>query len=103
RIESKDYRPEAKPVSLRLASEQVVMLLRARTDEKRIEVGNEIPADLPHARADRRALEQVFTNLLDNAIKYCPQGATIRLRARRDADAGLRIEVSDTGPGIEPR
>jgi two-component system phosphate regulon sensor histidine kinase PhoR len=102
RIESKEYRPEAKPVSLRLVSEQVLTMLRTRMEEKRLDVGNEIPADLPHARADRRALEQVFTNLLDNAIKYCPQGASIRLRAR-PADGGLRIEVADTGPGIEPR
>jgi two-component system phosphate regulon sensor histidine kinase PhoR len=102
RIESKDYRPEAKPVALRLVSEQVVTLLRTRIEEKRLEVTNDIGADLPHARADRRALEQVFTNLLDNAIKYCPHGASVRLRARRD-DAGLRIEIVDTGPGIDPR
>jgi two-component system phosphate regulon sensor histidine kinase PhoR len=102
RIESREYRPESKPVSLRLASEQVVMLLRTRIEEKRIDVGNEIPTDLPHASADRRGLEQVFTNLLDNAIKYCPQGASIRLRGRREGTA-LRIEVADTGPGIEPR
>jgi two-component system phosphate regulon sensor histidine kinase PhoR len=102
RIESKDYRPDAKPVSLRLVSEQVVTLLRTRIEEKRLEVTNDIAADLPHARADRRALEQVFTNLLDNAIKYCPQGASVRLRARRDEE-GLRIEIADTGPGIDPR
>jgi two-component system phosphate regulon sensor histidine kinase PhoR len=102
RIESKDYRPEAKPVSLRLVSDQVVNMLRTRVEEKRLEVSNEIAAELPHARADRRALEQVFTNLLDNAIKYCPQGASVRLRARR-AEGALRVEIADTGPGIDPR
>jgi len=102
RIESKDYRPEAKPVSLRTVSDQALTLLRARIEEKTLDVGNEIAPELPPARADRRALEQVFTNLLDNAVKYCGAGARVRLRAR-SAEEGLRIEIADTGPGIEPR
>jgi two-component system phosphate regulon sensor histidine kinase PhoR len=102
RIESKDYRPEAKPVPLRNVSDQALTLLRSRIEEKKLDVGNEIGLELPPARADRRAVEQVFTNLLDNAVKYCPAGARVRLRAERVARE-LRIEISDTGPGIEPR
>jgi len=102
RIESKEYKPEAKPVSLRSVSEQVLGLLRTRIEEKRIEVTNEIPATLAAVRADRRGLEQVFTNLLDNAVKYCGPGAKVQLRARAIA-GGVRVEVADTGPGIEPR
>jgi len=104
RIESKEYRPDAAPVPLRAVAEQVLSLLRPRIEEKSFDVGNEIPADLPAARADRKALEQVFTNLLDNAIKYCGAGTQIRLRARQLAPGGaLRMEVADSGPGIEPR
>ena len=44
RIESKEYRPEAKPVALRLVSDQVVTLLRSRIEEKRLEVTNDIAA-----------------------------------------------------------
>jgi two-component system phosphate regulon sensor histidine kinase PhoR len=102
RIESKDYRPEAKPVSLRAVSDQALTLLRARIEEKKLDVGNDIEAELPPARADRRALEQVFTNLLDNAVKYCGSGARVRLRAQQ-TDQKLRVEITDTGPGIEPR
>jgi two-component system phosphate regulon sensor histidine kinase PhoR len=102
RIESKEYRPEAAPVSLRAVSEQVLALLRPRIDEKGIEVANDIPADLPPARADRKGLEQVFTNLLDNAVKYCGAGTRVRLRAAHD-EGELRVEIADSGPGIEPR
>ncbi len=102
RIESKEYRPEAAPVALRAVSEQVVGLLRQRIEEKRFEVRNEIPADLPPARADRKGLEQVFTNLLDNAVKYCGPGTQVTLRAQSTGEV-LRLEVADTGPGIEPR
>jgi two-component system phosphate regulon sensor histidine kinase PhoR len=102
RIESKEYRPQLAPVPLRLVSEQVLTLIRARVEEKQIVVSNEIAADLPSARADRQAIEQVFTNLLDNAVKYCGPGAQVKLRATR-AETTLRVEISDTGPGIEPR
>jgi two-component system phosphate regulon sensor histidine kinase PhoR len=102
RIESKEYRPEAAPVALRAVSEQVLTLLRPRIEEKRFEVRNEIASELPPVRADRKGLEQVFTNLLDNAIKYCGPGTRICLRAARNGNT-FRIEVADTGPGIEPR
>ena len=102
RLESKDYRPEAMPVPLRTVADQALTLLRARIEEKKVDVGNEIDAELPPARADRRAVEQVFTNLLDNAVKYCPAGASVRLRAQK-TERGLRVEIADTGPGIDPR
>jgi two-component system phosphate regulon sensor histidine kinase PhoR len=102
RIESKEYRPEAKPVSLRAVSDQVLTLLRARIEDKRLEVANDIESALPSARADRRALEQVFTNLLDNAVKYCGAGSRLRLRAAHE-ERTLRVEIADTGPGIEAR
>jgi len=102
KIESKEYRPEAKPISLRIVSDQVLAMLRARIEEKRLVVSNTIAAELPLARADRSSLEQVFTNLLDNAVKYCGLGATLRVRASQE-DRMLRVEIADTGPGIEPR
>ena len=55
------------------------------------------------ALADRRALEHVLANLLDNAIKYTPSGGRVSVRLRAAPDARLRIEVEDTGIGIPPR
>jgi two-component system phosphate regulon sensor histidine kinase PhoR len=107
RIESQEYKPELEALPLRPAAEQVVSLLRAKVDEKRQTLALEIPSDGFVLRADRRALEQVLTNLVDNAVKYCPMGSTITLRARVVDDVGqgarARVEVLDTGPGIEPR
>ena len=80
----------------------MLSLLRPRIEEKSFDVGNKIPAELPPARADRKGLEQVFTNLLDNAIKYGGPGTRVRLRAQRAGNA-LRVEIADSGPGVEPR
>ncbi len=57
---------------------------------------------MPEARADPRALDRVLSNLVDNAVKYVPEGGWIRLAARTE-DGRLRVSVSDSGPGIEPR
>ncbi len=52
------------------------------------------------AFADREKVRQVLLNLLSNAVRYSPSGATITMSARRLDDATVAIEVSDTGPGI---
>jgi two-component system phosphate regulon sensor histidine kinase PhoR len=101
RIESQEYRPALEPLPLRAAAEQVIALLRGKAEEKRQNVALEVPADGYAVRGDRQALEQVLTNLVENAMKYCPAGASITVRARRDGD-NARVEIADTGPGIEP-
>ena len=53
----------------------------------------------PPVLADRRALEQVLQNLLDNAVKYTEPGGRIEVRAAL-ANGKVRIEVADTGMGI---
>ena len=55
------------------------------------------------ALADRRALEQVLVNLLDNAIKYTPPGGRVAVRLRDAPGGRLRVEVEDTGIGIPRR
>lgn len=60
----------------------------------------EIAAAL-HVEGDRELLTQMFANLVENAIRHCPDGATIRVSARPDG-AGIEASVSDDGPGIPP-
>ena len=52
------------------------------------------------AFADREKLRQILLNLLSNAVRYSPAGATTTMSARRRDDRTVVIEVSDTGPGI---
>jgi two-component system sensor histidine kinase KdpD len=59
----------------------------------------DIPIELPLVRFDYVEIAQVLTNLVENAVKYTPPGATIAISARA-ADGVVELAVSDTGPGI---
>ena len=102
RIESSRFQFVLEPVDLADVVQYVTSLHRHRAEKKRITLDAELPADALAVRADRRALELVFGNLVDNAIKYCPDNARVTVCALRDGDR-VRMSVADTGPGIEPR
>jgi signal transduction histidine kinase len=55
--------------------------------------------DLPSLMGDGDRLAQVFTNLVDNALKFTPRGGSIDIRAIRDGTE-IQVSVSDTGQGI---
>jgi signal transduction histidine kinase len=78
---------------------QIVRRVAPRTHGHRLVV--EVPADLPPLWADRDKLDEVLSNLVDNAIKYSPEGGTITIRAARRED-WLRLSVSDEGIGMTP-
>jgi two-component system phosphate regulon sensor histidine kinase PhoR len=101
RIEAGRYGVKLQPVRVRAALQRVVELADRHVRDK----GHAVSIDAPDAlwvEADPRALEQIFTNLVDNAIKYTPPGGRLLLRAAPSA-RGVRVEVEDDGPGIEPR
>jgi len=55
--------------------------------------------DLPRVDVDRDLIKQALINLVNNAIKYTPEGGGVTVRVSEDA-AAMRVTVSDTGPGI---
>jgi PAS domain S-box-containing protein len=60
-----------------------------------------LPPTLPPAQADPRRVMQIVSNLLDNAIKFSPPGAMVRVDAEADTDT-VRVQVHDQGLGIAP-
>lgn len=65
-----------------------------------ITVGTDLATDLPPLHADERAVKQMLVNLLSNAIKFTPQGGTVTVGCRVEADGRLALWVADTGIGI---
>jgi two-component system phosphate regulon sensor histidine kinase PhoR len=74
---------------------------RPGADAKRIEL--KVPADQPasRVRADHEGLREILDNLIDNAIKYTPNGGTVTVSWQCD-QSQCRINVEDTGIGIKP-
>ncbi len=68
---------------------------------QRHEIQVELPEDLPLVPMDHEQMEQVLTNLLENALKYSPAGSVIRVQARVINPPGeLEVRISDQGIGI---
>lgn len=70
-------------------------------EDKHIAFSFEIAPDIPIVRGDPNLLLEAVSNIVDNAIKFTPAGGSIHLRLLKDADAGARIDVIDSGPGIQ--
>jgi signal transduction histidine kinase len=70
-------------------------------DRKGIDLGVEIPADLPRAQADRDKIERVLTNLMDNALKFTPENGRIVWKAEKQGEM-MRVSITDSGPGVPP-
>jgi signal transduction histidine kinase len=65
-------------------------------------IGLQVDVDDPevHVRVDERGLQRVLVNLVVNAAEAAPPETTIRLDARRDAEANITVAVRDEGPGL---
>jgi two-component system NtrC family sensor kinase len=75
--------------------------LRSRAEDKELELAIEVPESLPHVLGNPVRLKQMLNNLLNNAIKYTPQGGKVRLYAQAQANQ-IILQVQDNGPGIPP-
>lgn len=60
----------------------------------------DVPSDIPPTYVDRERIQQVLMNLLDNAIKYTPQGGTIHLSVLHRTTQKVQVSICDNGPGI---
>jgi len=90
---------EPQPLRLQNLAREVASEVQLRTDLHNIIV--DFPSDFPIVEADPRWIKQVFRNILDNAIKYSPEGGLIVVRGEvRTND--VVIIVADQGIGISP-
>jgi len=80
----------------------VVRLVASRAKLGKLHLHVKVPKDMPNLRAEERAIKQVLTNLLTNAIKFTPEGGRVTLNADMDAAGRMCIKVEDTGIGIAP-
>jgi two-component system phosphate regulon sensor histidine kinase PhoR len=99
RSESPNVDYELEPVSIREVASKVLRALEAQALDKKITLALETPDGEVWARAELRALEHVIVNLVDNGIKYTPEGGRVVVRATKEGELAV-LEVEDTGHGI---
>ncbi|WGV28688.1 histidine kinase [Halotia branconii] len=74
--------------------------LRDRYTAKSQKMETDIPQDLPYVYADQERIRQVLVNLLDNAIKYTPEGGKISIAGLHRTTQKVQFSIGDNGPGI---
>jgi two-component system phosphate regulon sensor histidine kinase PhoR len=101
RLESREVKLTFTRVSLAVAASRAAETVRPKAAGKSIHLELHVAPDIA-ARGDERAVEQVLLNLLDNAVKYTPEGGRVEVHGGLE-DGRCVIRVKDTGVGIEPR
>ena len=86
-------------VNLKELAEKVLIAFETELKKKEIEAKNELAENLI-VSADKNKIEQVFTNFIDNAVKFNRQKGSIAIHALESADNKIKITVKDTGCGI---
>jgi two-component system phosphate regulon sensor histidine kinase PhoR len=99
-IESGNVSVDIRKVDLHKAAEDVIAALQAKAAERNVTLANAVPLGTT-VSADHVRLEQVLTNLIDNAIKFNRQGGSVKVTWEQGADRDV-ISVADTGEGILP-
>jgi two-component system, OmpR family, phosphate regulon sensor histidine kinase PhoR len=100
-IEQGQSRLDLGAIPLQETVSQVETMVRPLVAGKHQSLRVSVPSSLPRIRADRDRLAQVLINLLDNAVKFTPEGGSIFVQA--DVDQGrIALDVRDTGIGIPP-
>jgi len=99
RIESGAYKLRKMRVDVSELIDSCVRVERHRAELLGLRLTTDVPADISEVSGDFEALRRVIRSLIDNAIKYTPDGGRILISARRD-DETIAISVTDTGKGI---
>ncbi|MEE4263259.1 MAG: ATP-binding protein [Desulfobacteraceae bacterium] len=68
--------------------------------EKKVAVAFDLEEPLPRILADEQLVDELFTNLISNGVKYTPPGGKVRVKLSRENGDRVRFQVSDTGIGI---
>lgn len=94
--------PAFQPTNIGMILQAVVSRYQTQAAQNKVELKLHLAPDLPEINGDSKSLERAFAAILDNAIKFSPNGGQVDIIARRNAAAGaaLIVEFNDTGLGI---
>jgi cell cycle sensor histidine kinase DivJ len=99
KIEAGKFELQEEIFDLAQDAEQALRFVRLQAERKGIALRMTIPPGARSVFADRRAVKQIFLNLLANAVKFTSRGGEIWIAAAREG-GGIELAVADTGVGI---
>jgi len=98
-LESNHIKINREPFPAQELAQDLVQRYSLKATSKNVSMNVRMDDDLPLVYADVSLVERVFQNLIDNALKYTPEGGTINLILTKQGDQ-VGVEVQDSGPGI---
>lgn len=101
RLESHDGVRQNEALELRDLVEASVANFQPTAEEKKVSLSVELPESAVRVLGDWDALELVFNNLLDNALKYTPANGIVRVQVRSESEE-VSVKIEDSGIGISP-
>jgi two-component system phosphate regulon sensor histidine kinase PhoR len=105
-LESGARKMTFKPVEAGHLIQRVLEVFWDRAQKKNVTLSYSIPSDCPLIFGDSDRLQQLFINLVDNAVKYTPAGGSVTISGRHvatEAHAEVEIAITDTGAGISEK
>ena len=99
-MQSGRYTLDAREICIEDVIQATVSTSRTAAREAGISLNSEVAANLPLVRGDAAKLQQAFTNLVSNAIKFTLRGGAVKLEAVRLNDGGVGVMIRDTGVGM---
>jgi len=99
KLEARQIEPEKEPFLLSELLQDVTTRYQILAKEKNIDIELNIHEGVPLVFADVGLVERAIQNLLDNAIKFTPDGGQVKIELSNQPE-GIEVKISDTGPGI---
>lgn len=100
KIESGHLELDCQPTSVALICRSSLTFVKQQAYVKRITLETKLPQHLPDLMVEERRIRQVAINLLNNAVKFTPEGGKITLEVENTRSGCLKISITDTGIGI---
>ena len=89
-------------VDAHLLLRNALEICQSEIEQKKLELRAELAAKKVHLRADPARVQQIFWNLIKNAVKFTPDGGKLGIKTSNNGDGTFCVEIEDSGCGIEP-
>jgi PAS domain S-box-containing protein len=100
KLESGELKLEREQIDLTVMCDDLLKTFQHEANQEGVILALNLNEDTPSIHADKEKIQRVMVNLVDNALKFTPEGGSVEIRTMTGSNDNVRIEIADTGPGI---